>query len=266
VASHREDKDYLCRLLTSVTVCKIGLAVVSGIVLLILCRMIGAWEGRSGLFALFFLSTVCTSLMPDYMYRGLEKMTAITIRTVAIRTFFTVCIFVFLKRPEDLWVIPVLNIIGNGIAWIFAPLGWGNWQAAVASITGLIAKENIVGTMGVLYGGGELSTWAVLAQEFTAVTGFSFLVFNLLCAPCFAAMGAIKREMNSAKWTFFAIAYECGFAYVIALCINQIGGAFTGNLNIIGLIISILLIAFMLFMLFKPYKEANKLTKKVKVK
>ena len=130
----------------------------------------------------------------------------------------------------------------------------------------LIAKENIVGTMGVLYGGGELSTWATLAQVFTTVTGFSFLVFNLLCAPCFAAMGAIKREMNSAKWTAFAILYQCGFAYAVALCINQIGGAFTGSLNIIGLIISILLIAGMLFMLFKPYKEANKLTKKVKIK
>ena len=160
----------------------------------------------------------------------------------------------------------ILAAIGNGIAWIFAPLSWGNWQAAVASITGLIAKENIVGTMGVLYGGGELSTWATLAQVFTTVTGFSFLVFNLLCAPCFAAMGAIKREMNSAKWTAFAILYQCGFAYAVALCINQIGGAFTGSLNIIGLIISILLIAGMLFMLFKPYKEANKLTKKVKIK
>ena len=105
----------------------------------------------------------------------------------------------------------ILAVIGNGIAWIFAPLGWGNWQAAVASITGLIAKENIVGTMGVLYGGGEMSTWATLASVFTGVTGFSFLVFNLLCAPCFAAMGAIKREMNSGKWTAFAIAYQCGF-------------------------------------------------------
>ena len=160
----------------------------------------------------------------------------------------------------------ILAIFGNAISWIFAPLGWGNWQAAVASITGLIAKENIVGTMGVLYGGGELSTWATLAQVFTSITGFSFLVFNLLCAPCFAAMGAIKREMNSAKWTAFAILYQCGFAYAVALCINQIGGAFTGSLNIIGLIISILLIAGMLFMLFKPYKEANKLTKKVKIK
>ena len=172
----------------------------------------------------------------------------------------------FTMLGEDEISKSMLAAFGNGIAWLFSPLGWGNWQAAVASITGLIAKENIVGTMGVLYGGGELSTWATLASVFTSVTGFSFLVFNLLCAPCFAAMGAIKREMNSAKWTFFAIAYQCGFAYVIALCINQIGGAFTGNLNVIGLIVSILLIAGMLFMLFKPYKEANKLTKKVKVK
>ena len=107
VASHRDDKDYLRRLLTAVTICKIGLAVVSGVILLVLCQVIGAWEGRTGLFLLFYLSTVCTSLMPDYMYRGLEKMTAITVRTVAIRTFFTVCIFVFLRRPEDLFVVPV---------------------------------------------------------------------------------------------------------------------------------------------------------------
>ena len=160
----------------------------------------------------------------------------------------------------------MLAAVGNGIAWIFSPLGWGNWQAAVASITGLIAKENIVGTMGVLYGGGEMSTWAALATVFTGVTGFSFLVFNLLCAPCFAAMGAIRREMNSGKWTAFAIAYQCGFAYVIALCVNQIGGAFTGNLNVIGLIVAILLIALMLYMLFRPYKEASKLTKDVKIK
>ena len=158
----------------------------------------------------------------------------------------------------------ILAAFGRGISWLFAPLGFGNWQAAVASITGLIAKENIVGTMGVLYGGGDQSTWATLAKVFTSVTGFSFLVFNLLCAPCFAAMGAIKREMNSAKWTAFAILYQCGFAYAVALCINQIGGAFTGSLNVIGLIVSVLLIAGMLFMLFKPYKEASKLTKKLK--
>ena len=158
----------------------------------------------------------------------------------------------------------ILAAFGRSISWLFAPLGFGNWQAAVASITGLIAKENIVGTMGVLYGGGDQSTWATLAKVFTSVTGFSFLVFNLLCAPCFAAMGAIKREMNSAKWTAFAILYQCGFAYAVALCINQIGGAFTGSLNVIGLIVSVLLIAGMLFMLFKPYKEASKLTKKLK--
>ena len=172
----------------------------------------------------------------------------------------------FTMLGEDEISSSMLAAVGNAIGWIFAPLGWGNWQAAVASITGLIAKENIVGTMGVLYGGGELSVWATLAGVFTSVTGFSFLVFNLLCAPCFAAMGAIRREMNSAKWTAFAIAYQCGFAYAIALCITQIGGAFTGNLNVIGLIVSILIIAGMLFMLFKPYKEANKLTKKVRVK
>ena len=119
-ASHREDREYLRRLLTSVTVSKIALAAVSCVVLTVLCRVIGAWEGRTGLFLLFFLSTVCTSLMPDYLYRGLEKMTAITIRTVIIRTFFTVCIFIFLRGPEDLWAVPVLNIIGNGIAMVIA--------------------------------------------------------------------------------------------------------------------------------------------------
>ena len=167
----------------------------------------------------------------------------------------------FSMLSEDEISFSILATIGNAVAWIFAPLGWGTWQAAVATITGLIAKENIVGTMGVLYGGGELSVWATLATVFTGISGFSFLVFNLLCAPCFAAMGAIKREMNSAKWTAFAILYQCGFAYAISLMVNQIGGAFTGNLNIIGLIVSILLITGMLFMLFKPYKEANKLTK-----
>ncbi|MBQ9472019.1 MAG: ferrous iron transporter B [Ruminococcus sp.] len=155
----------------------------------------------------------------------------------------------------------MLAAIGGAIAWIFAPLGWGNWQAAVASITGLIAKENIVATMGTLYGGGTMSVWATLATVFTGISGFSFLVFNLLCAPCFAAMGAIRREMNSGKWTAFAIAYQCGFAYAVSLCIFQIGSAFTGGLNVIGLIVSILLIAGMMYMLFKPYKEATKLTK-----
>lgn len=158
----------------------------------------------------------------------------------------------------------ILAAIGNAIAWIFNPLGWGNWQAAVASITGLVAKENIVGTLGILYGGGEASVYQNIAAAFTSVSGFSFLTFNLLCAPCFAAIGAIKREMNSAKWTAFAILYQCGFAYAISLMINQIGSAFTGNLDIIGLIVAILLIIGMLYMLFKPYKESTKLNKRVK--
>ncbi|MGN0490212.1 ferrous iron transport protein B [Ruminococcus sp.] len=158
----------------------------------------------------------------------------------------------------------ILAAIGNAIAWIFNPLGWGNWQAAVASITGLVAKENIVGTLGILYGGGEASVYQNIAAAFTSVSGFSFLSFNLLCAPCFAAIGAIKREMNSAKWTAFAIIYQCGFAYAISLMINQIGSVFTGNLNIIGLIVAILLIIGMLYMLFKPYKESTKLNKRVK--
>ena len=119
----------------------------------------------------------------------------------------------------------ILAAIGNAIAWIFNPLGWGNWQAAVASITGLVAKENIVGTLGILYGGGEATVYQNIAAAFTAVSGFSFLTFNLLCAPCFAAIGAIKREMNSAKWTAFAILYQCSFAYAISLMINQIGSS-----------------------------------------
>ncbi|MBR4588336.1 MAG: ferrous iron transport protein B [Lachnospiraceae bacterium] len=155
----------------------------------------------------------------------------------------------------------ILAKIGNGIAWIFAPLGWGNWQAAIASITGLVAKENIVGTMGILYGSGELTTWQALAQAFTNITGFSFLVFNLLCAPCFAAIGAIKREMNSHKWTWFAILYQCGFAYIVALMITQFGGAFTGDLNVVGLIFAIAALCGIVYMLFfKKYKEADKLT------
>ena len=154
----------------------------------------------------------------------------------------------------------ILAKIGSCIAWIFAPLGWGNWQAAVASITGLVAKENIVGTMGILYGSGDVTAFQALGQAFTSVTGFSFLVFNLLCAPCFAAIGAIKREMNNAKWTWFAIGYQCVFAYVIALFVNQFGKLFTGNVNIIGFIVSVLLLGGMCYMLFfKKYTEATKL-------
>ena len=157
----------------------------------------------------------------------------------------------------------ILATIGGAIAWIFKPLGWGNWQAAVASITGLVAKENIVGTLGILYGGGDGTVYQNIGGAFTGVTAYSFLVFNLLCAPCFAAIGAIKREMNNRKWTWFAIAYQCGFAYVIGLMVNQFGGAFTGNLNVLGLIVAIALLVLIVYMLVKPYKEATKLSAKL---
>ena len=167
----------------------------------------------------------------------------------------------FRMLSEEELNLSILARIGSGIAWIFSPLGWGNWQAAVASITGLVAKENIVGTMGILYGGGELTTWQALSQAFTPITGYSFLVFNLLCAPCFAAIGAIKREMNNAKWTWFAIGYQCGFAYLIALMIHQFGSLFTGKVNPVGLIFAMAALALMLYMLFfKKYKESDRLT------
>ena len=170
----------------------------------------------------------------------------------------------FQMLSEDQIDASILARIGSLIAWIFAPLGWGNWQAAVASITGLVAKENIVGTLGILYGGGEGTVYQNLAAHFSGITGYSFLVFNLLCAPCFAAIGAIKREMNNPKWTWFAIGYQCGFAYVIALMINQFGKLFTGSVNVIGVIAAAALLVGMIYMLFKPYKEANKLTTKVR--
>ncbi len=173
----------------------------------------------------------------------------------------------FRMLEEEELGLSLLAQFGGLIAWIFAPLGWGNWQAAVASITGLVAKENIVGTMGILYGSGELTAWQALSQAFTPVSGMSFLVFNLLCAPCFAAIGAIKREMNSAKWTWFAIGYQCLFAYAIALMINQFGGLFTGNVNVVGLIFAVAVLAFIVYMLFfKKYKESEKLTVKVSKK
>ena len=159
----------------------------------------------------------------------------------------------------------ILAKIGGAIAWLFAPLGWGNWQAVVASITGLVAKENIVGTLGILYGGGDGTVYQNLASAFNGITGYSFLVFNLLCAPCFAAIGAIKREMNSQKWTWFAIGYQCGFAYAVALMVNQFGALFTGNANVLGVVAALILFACIVYMLCKPYKEASKLTTKVKV-
>ena len=171
----------------------------------------------------------------------------------------------FAMLEEDQISLSILARIGGAIAWIFAPLGWGNWQATVASITGLVAKENIVGTLGVLYSGGSGTVYQALAAAFTGITGYSFLVFNLLCAPCFAAIGAIKREMNNPKWTWFAIGYQCGFAYAVALMINQFGGLFTGNANIIGVIAAVIVLAAIIYMLVRPYKEATRLTTKVEM-
>ena len=169
----------------------------------------------------------------------------------------------FQMLSEDQIDYSILAAIGGAICWIFAPLGWGNWQATVASITGLVAKENIVGTLGILYGAGEGAVWQHIGAAFTPITGYSFLVFNLLCAPCFAAIGAIKREMNNAKWTWFAIGYQCVFAYAIALMINQFGGLFTGHVNVIGLIFALLVFAFIIYMLFfKKYTEATHLSGK----
>ena len=149
----------------------------------------------------------------------------------------------------------ILAKLGSIIAWIFAPVGWGNWQAAVASITGLVAKENIVGTMGILYGGEE--TWANLAAAFTHPAGLSFLIFNLLCAPCFAAIGAIKREMNSRKWTWAAIGWQCGFAYVVSFVVYQFGNMFSGAGNIFGFILAIAVLAGFIWALFRKPSKAK---------
>lgn len=203
--------------------------------------------------------------------------TIITLSTIVIwfTSYFGFVDGAFTMLDESQMEYSILAAIGGAVSWLFAPLGWGNWQATVAAVTGLVAKENIVGTLGVLYGGGELSVYATMAQAFTAVSGMSFLIFNLLCAPCFAAMGAIKREMNSAKWFWFAIGYECGFAYAIALIVNQLGNLFTGTLmtagsgavvNIISLVAAVVILVGLVYMLFRPYKEATKLTHKVKVK
>ena len=154
----------------------------------------------------------------------------------------------------------ILAAIGNAIAWIFTPLGWGNWKSAVAAITGLVAKENVVGTFGILYGFGEVAEdgveiWGSLAGSMTAAAAYSFLVFNLLCAPCFAAMGAIKREMNNIKWFWFAIGYQTALAYAAALCVNQLGNLFTGGgFNLWSAVAIVLAIGFF-YLLFRPQRE-----------
>jgi ferrous iron transport protein B len=156
----------------------------------------------------------------------------------------------------------MLAIVGSFIAPIFSPLGWGDWKAAVAAITGLIAKENVVGTFGILYGFAEVAedgaeVWSALAASFTALAAYSFLLFNLLCAPCFAAMGAIKREMNNIKWFWIAIGYQCGFAYIVALCTYQLGNWFSGGGFGVGTIVAFLFIIAFVLLLLRPAKKAN---------
>ena len=162
----------------------------------------------------------------------------------------------------------ILAKIGSAIAWIFIPLGWTQagegWKMAVAAVSGLIAKENVVATFGLLFGFSEVAEdgaeiWGSLAQVMTPIAAYGFLVFNLLCAPCFAAMGAIKREMNNAKWFWFAISYQCGLAYIVSLCIYQIGTLFTTGAFGLGTVVAFLLVAGFIYLLVRPYKESTTL-------
>lgn len=165
----------------------------------------------------------------------------------------------------------ILASIGSVIAPVFTPLGWGDWKMAVAAVTGLIAKENVVGTFGMLFGFAEVAEdgeeiWGQLAGSMTAIAAYSFLIFNLLCAPCFAAMGAIKREMNNTRWFWFAIGYQCGLAYLVSLCVYQLGNAFTTGSFGIGTAAALLVIIGFLYMLFRPYTESKTLKISVNVK
>ena len=187
--------------------------------------------------------------------------TIILLSTILVwfTTYFGVVDGTFRMLSEEEIDYSLLAYVGNAIAWIFKPLGWGTWQAAVASITGLVAKENIVGTMGILYAAGEGTVYAHIASHFTALAGFSFLTFNLLCAPCFAAIGAIKREMNNAKWTWFAIGYQCGFAYLISMLVYQLGLMFEGTFGIATVIALVLLVALVYLVVRKnPYENKQK--------
>lgn len=204
--------------------------------------------------------------------------TIITLSTIVIWFLQSFTFTGGLQMTDDMDV-SILAYIGKAFAWIFAPLGWGGWQTAVAAVTGLIAKENVVSTFGILYhfAGEELAEngneiWTAFAQNLsnlsgghTALAGYSFMIFNLLCAPCFAAIGAIKREMNNAKWTWFAIGYQCVFAYLISLMVFQFGCLFAGDVHMAGLIVAIVVLVGMLYMLFRKNKyDNNKLTVKAK--
>ena len=199
--------------------------------------------------------------------------TIILLSTIVVwfTTYFGVVDGSFRMLSDEEIDYSILAAIGKGISWIFIPLGWGDWKSAVAAVTGLVAKENVVGTFGILFHYGQVGEageeiWANLSANMTAIAAYSYLVFNLLCAPCFAAMGAIKREMNNAKWFWFAIGYQCGLAYLVSLCIFQIGGLFTGAATFgFWTIVAIAIIIGFIYMLVRPYKESTTLEENVKI-
>ena len=199
--------------------------------------------------------------------------TIILLSTIVVwfTTYFGVVDGSFRMLSDEEIDYSILAAIGKGISWIFIPLGWGDWKSAVAAVTGLVAKENVVGTFGILFHYGEVGEageeiWTNLSANMTAIAAYSYLVFNLLCAPCFAAMGAIKREMNNAKWFWFAIGYQCGLAYLVSLCIFQIGGLFTGAATFgFWTIVAIAIIIGFIYMLVRPYKESTTLEENVKI-
>ena len=199
--------------------------------------------------------------------------TIILLSTIVVwfTTYFGVVDGTFRMLSEEEIDYSILATIGKCISWIFIPLGWGDWKSAVAAVTGLVAKENVVGTFGILFHYGEVGEageeiWGNLAANMTGIAAYSYLVFNLLCAPCFAAMGAIKREMNNAKWFWFAIGYQCGLAYLVGLCIFQIGGLFTGAATFgFWTIVAVAIIIGFIYMLFRPYKESETLNVNIKM-
>ncbi|MCI6789875.1 MAG: ferrous iron transport protein B [Lachnobacterium sp.] len=199
--------------------------------------------------------------------------TIILLSTIVVwfTTYFGVVDGTFRMLSDEEIDYSILAAIGKCISWIFIPLGWGDWKSAVAAVTGLVAKENVVGTFGILFHFGEVGEtgeeiWGTLAANMSAIAAYSYLVFNLLCAPCFAAMGAIKREMNNAKWFWFAIGYQCGLAYLVSLCIFQIGGLFTGAATFgFWTIVAVAIIIGFIYMLFRPYKESETLNVNIKM-
>lgn len=199
--------------------------------------------------------------------------TIILLSTIVVwfTTYFGVVDGTFRMLSDEEIDYSILAAIGRCISWLFIPLGWGDWKSAVAAVTGLVAKENVISTFGILFHYGEVGEageeiWGNLAANMSAIAAYSYLVFNLLCAPCFAAMGAIKREMNNAKWFWFAIGYQCGLAYLVGLCIFQIGGLFTGAATFgFWTIVAIAIIIGFIYMLFRPYKESETLNVGVKM-